>query len=52
MIVGIITILTMLFGPGAVDMFFMPDFDKGVKEYVIEKERKKDVYHTFFCFFN
>ncbi len=43
MVVGIITIFSMLFGPGAIDMFFMPDFDKGVKEYVIDKERQKEI---------
>lgn len=43
MIVGIITIITLLFGSGSFDVFFLPEFEKGVKEYVIGKERKKEI---------
>ena len=43
MIIGIITALTILFGSGAFEVFFLPNFEKGVKEYVIEKERQKEI---------
>lgn len=43
MVVGIITLITILFGPGSMDLFFVQNIDKGVKEYVIEKDRQKEI---------
>ncbi len=43
MIVGTIALLTFLFGGGAIDTFFLAKLDKGVKEYVLEKERKTEI---------
>lgn len=43
MIVGTIALLSLLFGPGSFDVFFLPGFEKGVKEYVIGKERQKEI---------
>lgn len=43
MIIGIITALTILFGSGTFEVFFLPNFEKGVKEYVIGKERQKEI---------
>lgn len=42
MIIGTIALLTLLFG-GSVELFFINNFDKGVKEYVIEKDRQKEI---------
>jgi|GEM_PF-2565094 len=42
MIVGTIALIAMLFG-GGLDYFFIDNLEKGVKEYVIEKERKKEI---------
>ena len=42
MIVGTIALLTLLFG-GGLDFFFIDNLEKGVKEYVIEKDRKKEI---------
>ena len=42
MIVGAIALLTILFG-GGFDYFFIDNLEKGVKEYVIEKDRKKEI---------
>jgi len=42
MIIGTIALLTLLFG-GGVELFFINNFDKGVKEYVIEKDRQKEI---------
>tara|TARA_B110000908_G_C10136995_1_gene394922 strand:- start:136 stop:516 length:381 start_codon:yes stop_codon:yes gene_type:complete len=42
MIVALIAAIGLLFGSGS-EVFFLPDFEKGVKEYVIGKERKKEV---------
>lgn len=43
MIIGIITALTILFGSGTFEVFYLPNFEKGVKEYVIGKERQKEI---------
>lgn len=43
MIVGTITLLTMLFFGGINEMFLIDKLEKGVKEYVIEKNRQKDI---------
>ena len=43
MIVGTIALISLLFGSGAFDVFFLPNFEKGVKEYVIGKERQKEI---------
>ncbi len=40
MIVGTIALLTLLFG-GGLDFFFIDNLEKGVKEYVIEKDGEK-----------
>ncbi len=43
MIVGIVTFISILFFGGAAELFFVDDIEKGVKKYVQEKERKKDI---------
>jgi len=42
MIIGTIALITMLFG-GGFDFFFIDNLEKGVKEYVIEKDRRKEI---------
>lgn len=42
MIIGTIALIAMLFG-GGLDFFFIDNLEKGVKEYVIEKDRKKEI---------
>ena len=42
MIIGTIMLMTMLFGSG-LDFYFVDNLEKGVKEYVIEKDRKKEI---------
>lgn len=41
MIVATIAMLTILFGGGVLETFFIEDMNKGVKEYVLEEDRKK-----------
>lgn len=43
MIIGIITVVALLFGSGSFETFFLPNFEKGVKEFVIGKERQKEI---------
>jgi len=43
MIIGTLALLTLLFGSGSFELFFVHDFEKGVKEIVIDKDRKKDI---------
>jgi hypothetical protein len=43
MIIGTIALLTILFGGGLIDTFFVAKLDKGVKEYVLDKERQKEI---------
>ena len=43
MVVGTIMLLTILFGGGMIDTFFVGKLDKGVKEYVLDKERQKEI---------
>ncbi len=42
MIVGTITLITLLFSGGN-EIFFIDQLEKGVKEYVIDKDRQKDI---------
>jgi len=39
MIIATLTFLASIFGINTAELFFLNDFDKGVKEYVIDKER-------------
>jgi len=43
MIVGTLALLTLLFGSGSFELFFVHDFEKGVKEIVLDKDRKKEI---------
>jgi hypothetical protein len=43
MIVGTIALYVMLFGGGMMDTFFVGELEKGVKEYVLDKERKDEL---------
>ena len=43
MIVGTLTILALLFGSGSFEAFFLLDLDNGVKEFVMEKDRQKEI---------
>lgn len=47
MIIGIYTFLTLLFGGGSVDQFYIDQIDKGVKKYVADKDRKKEIQGYF-----
>ena len=42
MIIGTIALIALLLG-GGLDFFFIDSLEKGVKEYVIEKDRKKEI---------
>ena len=43
MIIGTIALLSILFGGGLIDTFFVDKLDKAVKEYVVDTERQKDI---------
>lgn len=43
MIIGTIALLTFLFGGGLGEVFFIDSLEKGVKEYVVDKERRKEI---------
>jgi len=43
MLVATVTILVLLFGGGAFETFFIDDLNKGVKQFVIEEDRKKEI---------
>ena len=43
MIVGIVALFTMLFFGGAQESFFIEKLEKGVKKYVAEKDRSKEI---------
>lgn len=43
MIIGTIALLAILFGGGLDEIFLIEGFEKGVKEYVVDKERQKDI---------
>jgi hypothetical protein len=43
MIIGTITLISILFLGGPVNYFPIEDIDKGIKKYVLDKERKKEL---------
>ena len=43
MLIATITALAILFGGGTFETFFIDDLRKGVKEYVVEDERKDEI---------
>lgn len=43
MIVGTITLLTILFFGGVQQIFFIDKLEKGVKQYVLDKDRSKEI---------
>lgn len=43
MIIGTIALLSILFGGGLIDTFFVDKLDKAVKEYVLDKGRQKEI---------
>lgn len=43
MIVGTIALLTILFGGGVGEIFFVDKLEKGIKEFVLDKDRKKEI---------
>jgi len=43
MIVGIVALFTVLFFGGAQEYFFIEKLEKGVKQFVVEKERSKEI---------
>lgn len=47
MIVGTIALITLLFLGGVPDFFLVTGLEKGVKEYVIDKEKKKEILAEF-----
>lgn len=47
MIIGTITLITILFLGGTPDYFLVKNLDKGIKQYVDDKERKKGLLAAF-----
>ena len=43
MLIGLFTLLLGIFGVGSEDVFYLDKIDKGVKKYVTDKERKKEL---------
>ena len=43
MLIATITFLTIMFGGGVLDAFYIDKLDKGVKQYVVDTERKKEI---------
>jgi len=43
MIAGTIALLTFLFGGGSFEIFFVDQLENGVKEFVVEKDRQKEI---------
>ena len=43
MIIGTIALLTILFGGGVGEVFFVDKLEKGIKEFVLNKDRKKEI---------
>jgi len=43
MIAGTVFLLSILFGGGALEVFYVDKFEKGTKKYVVDKERKSDI---------
>lgn len=43
MIIGSITLITILFFGGVSEYFLIDKLEKGVKEYVVEKNRQKEI---------
>ena len=43
MIAGILALFSLLFFGGAEEVFFVDKIEKGVKKYVVEKDRKKEI---------
>jgi len=43
MIVGIVTLITALFLGGPAQIFYVDNIEKGIKKYVVEKDRKKEI---------
>ncbi len=43
MIIGLITLFTLLFGGGDLDAFYIDKIEQGVDKYVIDKDRKKEI---------
>ena len=43
MIVGILTLFSMIFGNGSIDYFYVDKIDEGVKKEIVDKDRKKEL---------
>jgi len=43
MIVGLVALFTVLFSGGTQEYFFVENLEKGVKKYVVEKDRSKEI---------
>ena len=43
MVAGTIYLLMVLFGGGVIEAFFIDNLSKGVKEYVVDQDRQKDI---------
>lgn len=43
MIIGIVTLIMMLFGGGSLDVFYIDKIEQGIKKEVVDKDRKKDI---------
>ncbi len=47
MLIGLATLITILFLGGAPDYFLVTGLEKGVKEYIVDKEKKKELLAEF-----
>lgn len=43
MIIGLVTLITMLFGAGSVDVFYIDKIEQGINKNITDKERKKEL---------
>ena len=47
MLIGLATLITILLFGGGQDYFLVMNLDKGIKKFVVEKERKKEILAEF-----
>lgn len=43
MIIGLVTLIMMLFGAGSVEVFYIDKIEEGVKKHITDKDRKKEL---------
>ena len=47
MIIGLVTLLSILFSGGPEDIFLIPKADKKIKSVIVDKERQKQAVELF-----